>query len=102
MFNDDGVFEAPLVPDDHMLPHPLAGSEAIRAGIGAYHRNSAHQGTVHVERSPLRHSPHSRSNVFIAEIDTVLDDVDRQSRTMSLVQIFRPREGQIALVRATS
>jgi ketosteroid isomerase-like protein len=36
--------------------------------------------------------------VFIAEIDTVFD-VAGQTVTMSLVQIFRLRDGKIALLR---
>lgn len=30
MFTEDGVYEAPLVPDDHRLPRRLAGRDAIR------------------------------------------------------------------------
>ena len=32
MFTEDGVHEAPLIPDGHRLPRRLAGRDAIRAG----------------------------------------------------------------------
>jgi hypothetical protein len=38
MFTEDGVYEAPLVPDGHRLPRRLAGRDAIRAGMGAFHQ----------------------------------------------------------------
>jgi hypothetical protein len=41
MFTEDGVYEAPLVPDGHRLPRHLAGRSAIRGGISAFHRETA-------------------------------------------------------------
>ena len=38
-------------------------------------------------------------DVFIAEIDVVFDEADGQTMTMSLVYIFRLRDGQIAMLR---
>ncbi|WP_420116995.1 hypothetical protein, partial [Micromonospora sp.] len=38
-------------------------------------------------------------DVFIAEIDVAFDGTDGQRTTMSLVQIFRLRTGQIAMLR---
>jgi DNA replication protein DnaC len=38
-------------------------------------------------------------DVFIAEIDVAFDDVDGRQTKMSLVQIFRLRDGQIAMLR---
>jgi hypothetical protein len=32
MFTEDGVYEAPLVPDAHRLPRRLAGRDAVRDG----------------------------------------------------------------------
>ncbi|MFY1685426.1 hypothetical protein ACN265_28295 [Micromonospora sp. WMMD730] len=37
--------------------------------------------------------------MFIAEIDVAFDGTDGQRTTMSLVQIFRLRTGQIAMLR---
>jgi ketosteroid isomerase-like protein len=37
--------------------------------------------------------------VFIAEIDVAFDESDGRRTTMSLVQIFRLRDGQIAELR---
>ena len=98
LFTEDGVYEAPLVPAGHRLPRLLVGREAIRAGVGAYHREPAYQGTVNVERS--RYTLHDTldPDVFVVEIDTVIDD-GTGSATVSLVQIFRVRDGRIALLR---
>jgi hypothetical protein len=38
MFTEDGVYEAPLIPEGHRLPRRLAGRDAIRAGMSAFHR----------------------------------------------------------------
>ncbi len=38
-------------------------------------------------------------DVFIAEIDTVFEGPQGHGRTLPLVQIFRLREGQIAMLR---
>ena len=46
MFTEDGVYEAPLVPDGHRLSRRLAGRDAIRAGLSAFHRELTSQGTV--------------------------------------------------------
>src|SRR3954447_5746766 len=46
MFTEDGVFEAPLVPNGHLLPRRLVGRNAIRTGISAYLRYPAYEGTV--------------------------------------------------------
>ena len=99
MFTEDGVFEAPLVPDGHPLPRRLAGRAAIRAGIGAYQRLDAFHGTVNFERSRYVLHDTADPDVFVAEIDTVFDVAGGDQRTMSLVQIFRLRDGQIALLR---
>jgi len=94
LFTEDGVFEAPLLPAGHRLPGRLAGREELRRGFAAFHQDAAYQGTVDVERSGyVLHETHD-PDVFIAEIDTVVDGA-----TMSLVQIFRVREGRIALLR---
>jgi ketosteroid isomerase-like protein len=99
MFTEDGVFEAPLVPDGHPLPRRMVGRDAIRAGTSAYQRDPAYQGTVDVEQSAYVLHDTADPNVFIAEIDTVFDEADGQRTTMSLVKIFRVRDGQIASLR---
>lgn len=98
MFTEDGVLEAPLVPDGHPLRH-LVGRDAIRAGVGAYHRQSADPGTVDLERSAYILHDTADPDVFIVEIDVSLRQADGRPRTMSLVQIFRLRDGRIAMLR---
>jgi len=99
MFTEDGVFEAPLVPDGHPLPRRLAGRAAIRAGIGAFQQLDAGQGTVNLEQSRYVLHDTADPDVFIAEIDTVFDLPAGRRGTMSLVQIFRVRDGLIASLR---
>lgn len=99
MFTEDGVYEAPLVPDGHPLPRRLAGRSAIRDGISAFHREPASQGTVNAELSRLVLHDTADADVFIAELDAVLDHPGGQRETVSLVQIFRIRDGQIAMLR---
>ncbi|GLY98040.1 nuclear transport factor 2 family protein [Actinoplanes sp. NBRC 103695] len=90
LFTDDGIYEAPLIP------HRLAGREAIRSGISAYHRGSPDP--VDFENSRLVLHRSADPDTFIAEIDTVLVPPSGP-RTMSLVWIFRVRDGQIAHLR---
>lgn len=99
MFTEDGILEAPLVPDGHALPRRLAGRDAIRTGIEAYHREPAFEGTVNFQESACVLHDTADPDVFIAEIDTVLDGPAGRRVTMSLVQIFRIRDGQIAMLR---
>ena len=98
MFTEDGVYEAPLVPDGHRLPRRLAGRSAIRDGISAFHELAA-QGTVNAELSRLVLHDTADADVFMAELDAVLDHPGGQRETVSLVQIFRIRDGQIAMLR---
>jgi ketosteroid isomerase-like protein len=99
LFTEDGVFEAPLLPADHPLPRRLAGRAEIRRGIGAYHRYPAFQGTVDLARSGYVLHDALEPGVFIAEIDTVLLSATGEPGSMSLVQIFRVRDGLIARLR---
>jgi ketosteroid isomerase-like protein len=99
MFTEDGVFEAPLLPQGHPLPRRMAGREAIRTGTGAYQRVPAYQGTVNLEQSGYVLHETADPNVFIAEIDTAFDEANGQRTTMSLVKIFRVRDGQIVSLR---
>ncbi len=95
LFTEDGVYEAPLVPPDHALPRRLVGRAAIRDGVGAFH----FQGTPNIERSGYVLHETADPDVFIAEIDAVFDGADGRSTTMSLVQLFRVRDGLIARLR---
>ncbi|BCJ40672.1 hypothetical protein GCM10010168_73400 [Actinoplanes ianthinogenes] len=92
LFTEDGIFEAPLVSPGGPLPSRLAGREAIRAGIGAFQQDAP--GPVDPARSGYVLHETADPGVFIAEIDAVSGGVE-----MSLVQIFRIRDGQIAHLR---
>ena len=98
LFTDDGVYEVPLLPPDHHLPRRLVGRRAIREGIGAFHREPAFEGTVDTEQSRFVLHETADPDVFIAEIDTVIVGTGGPV-AISLVQIFRVREGRIALMR---
>jgi ketosteroid isomerase-like protein len=98
MFTEDGVLDAPLAPDGHPL-RGLVGHAAIRSGTGAYHRQLTQQGTVNIERTAYVLHDTADPDIFIAEIDVALDEADGRQTTMSLVQIFRLRDGRIAMLR---
>lgn len=102
-FTEDGIFEAPLMPDGAAFPKRLVGREEIRSAMAAYYDQP-----VKADRSPnfeksgyVLHTT-SSPDVFIAEIDTVFDgdgDGDGEDMAVSLVQIFRIRDGKIARLR---
>jgi hypothetical protein len=88
-----------LMPPDGAYPARLVGREAIRAGLEAYYARPVRDGrSVNPERSGYVLHTTADPDVFIAEIDTVLDGPD-DSTTVSLVQIFRVRDGKLAQVR---
>ncbi|MFJ9615309.1 nuclear transport factor 2 family protein [Streptomyces noursei] len=99
-FTADGVFEAPLLPAGAAFPRRLVGREEIRSAMAAYYEQQ-----VKDDRSPnlekSRYVLHSTSDpdVFIAEIDTVFDGDGGDDVAVSLVQIFRIRDGKIARLR---
>lgn len=95
LFTADGVYEAPLLPPGFPLPSRMHGRAEIREGVGAYHRALAFQGEVDVARSGFVLHDTADPDVFIVEIDTAL----KGRPTMSLVQIFRVRDGLIASLR---
>lgn len=99
MFTEDGVYDAPLAPEGHLLHRRLVGRDAIRAGISAYHQQPAYQAAVNPARSALVLHDTADPDVFIAEIDAAFDEAGGRRTTMSLVQIFRLRDGQIAMLR---
>ena len=98
MFTEDGVYDAPLVPDGHPL-HRLVGRDAIRTGVRAYHQQPTDLGTMNVERSASVLHDTADPDVFMAEIDVAFDQADGRQTTMSLVWIFRLRDGEIAMLR---
>ena len=98
MFTEDGVYDAPMVPDDHPLRH-LVGRDAIRTGTSVYHQRPTYQGTPNLERSAYVLHDTTDPDVFMAEIDVAFDEADGRRTTMSLLQIFRLRDGQIARLR---
>jgi ketosteroid isomerase-like protein len=98
MFTEDGVYDSPMVSDDHPLRR-LVGRDAIRTGTSVYHQQPTYQGTMNVERSTYVLHDTTDPDVFMAEIDVAFDEADGRRRTMSLLQIFRLRDGQIAKLR---
>jgi uncharacterized protein len=99
MFTQDGVLDAPLVPDGHPLHRRLVGRDAIRTGTSVYHQQPTYEGNVNLERSVYVLHDTQDPDVFIAEIDVAFDEADGRQTTKSLVQIFRLRDGQIAMLR---
>jgi ketosteroid isomerase-like protein len=98
MFTEDGVLNAPLTAEGHPL-HRLVGRDAIRAGTALYHQRPADPGTINLERSAYVLHDTADPDVFVAEIDVALDQPGGRQTTMSLVQIFRLRDGRIAVLR---
>jgi ketosteroid isomerase-like protein len=99
MFTEDGVYDAPLAPAGHPLHRRLVGRDAIRAGIRRYHQQPTYQAAINLERTA--HVLHDTldPDVFLAEIDVAFDEPGGRRTTMSLLQLFRLRDGQIALLR---
>jgi ketosteroid isomerase-like protein len=98
LFTEDGVYDAPLVPDDHPL-HRLVGRDAIRAGTRLYHQQPTYQATMNLERTRYLLHDTQDPDIFMAEIDVAFDEADGRRTRMSLLQIFRVRDGQIELFR---
>ncbi|MER7846482.1 nuclear transport factor 2 family protein [Kitasatospora sp. NPDC096077] len=96
LFTPDGVFEAPLVPEGGDFPRRTVGREQIRAAMAAYYARQTGGGRVpNLEKSGYVLHTTADPDVFIAEIDTFFDP----DETVSLVQIFRVRDGRIAHLR---
>lgn len=106
-FTADGVFEAPLMPAGAAFPRRLVGRDEIRSAMAAYYGRPAKGGrSPNFEKSGYVLHTTSDPDVFIAEIDTVFDgdgdadgDGDGEDVAVSLVQIFRIRDGKIARLR---
>ncbi|RKT16404.1 SnoaL-like protein [Streptomyces sp. 1114.5] len=103
-FTEDGVFEAPLMPADATFPRRLVGREEIRAAMAAYYERQAKGDGRRPNIAKSGYVLHTTADpeVFIAEIDTVFDgdgDSGGEDVVVSLVQIFRVRDGKIARLR---
>ncbi|HET6856067.1 MAG TPA: nuclear transport factor 2 family protein [Streptomyces sp.] len=98
-FTPDGVLEAPLVPAGAAFPRRLVGREEIRDAMTEYYaRQAKDDRPPNAEKSGYVLHTTSSPEVFIAEIDAVFDG-DGEDVTVSLVQIFRIRDGKIARLR---
>jgi ketosteroid isomerase-like protein len=91
LFAEDGVYEAPLMPGGLRL----AGRAAVRDGIGAVQQDPRSAETVDFARSGSVLHDTADPDVFVVEIDTVF----ASGRSMSLVWIFRVRDGLIVRLR---
>jgi uncharacterized protein len=98
LFDVHGVYESPLVDDGHPLRR-LVGRDAIRAGTSVYYQRPVYQGAMNLERSAYVLHDTADPDVFVAEIDVAFDEADGRRTTTSLVQIFRLRDGLIAMLR---
>jgi len=100
LFTADGVLESPLMPADGPYPRRLAGRAGIRDGLAAFYaRTAGTTQTVNTGASRYVLDTTADPDVFIAEIDSAMDGPDGVTTAVSLVQIFRLRDGQIALLR---
>jgi ketosteroid isomerase-like protein len=96
LFTEDGVYEAPLARDGDVFPRRLTGPDEIRAGIAAaYARMPPVTDPVDPTRTSFTLHSTADPDVVIAEIDTT----SVSGATMSLVQIFRVRDGRISHLR---
>ncbi|MGA5822862.1 nuclear transport factor 2 family protein [Kitasatospora sp. NPDC094028] len=100
-FTEDGVFEVPLLPADAVLPRRMVGREAIRTAMAAYYEQLPKDGRApNFAKSAFVLHTTADPEVFIAEIDTVFDgEGGGEDEVVSLVQIFRTRDGRIARLR---
>ena len=99
LFAPDGVIEAPLVPAGSTYPRRMQGREEIRTGLRAIHERSATViRKVNVEASRYVLHTTADPDVFIVEIDTAVE-IDGEPTTMSLVQIYRLRDGEVVEMR---
>ncbi|MEV4535011.1 nuclear transport factor 2 family protein [Asanoa sp. NPDC049518] len=97
LFTEDGVYEAPLAGPGDPFPRRLVGRAAIRAGMAAAYARmpAAEDDPVDPIRTSFTLHTTADPDVFVAEIDTTL----MSDTTMSLVQIFRVRDGLISHLR---
>ncbi|MFI6585195.1 nuclear transport factor 2 family protein [Embleya sp. NPDC050493] len=101
-FTEDGVLEAPLVPAGAAFPGRLVGRAAIRTAMTAYYERlpETDDRAPNLDKTACVLHATADPDVFIAEIDTVFDgDGGGEDTTVSLVQIFRIRDGKIVRLR---
>ncbi|GIH74424.1 nuclear transport factor 2 family protein [Planobispora longispora] len=100
MFTPDGVLESPLVPAGHVFPRRMEGREEIRKGLAAYYERppTRTDRVLNVDRSRYVLHTTADPDVFIVEIDAAFDE-PAGAATVSLLKIFRMRDGKIALLR---
>lgn len=99
MYAEDGAYEAPLVPAGGAFPRRVEGRETIREFFRGLHGRLARlDRTVDVERS--RYVVHTTGDpdTFLVEVDTAFKEAG-ETVLVSLVYIFRLRDGKIALLR---
>ena len=96
LYAHDGVYEAPLAPENGTVPRRLEGRDALRAGFTKMHRLAQSD-----PRKPDMPNSHlvlhttSDPDVFIAELDAAFEN----AATMPLLQIYRLHDGEIVLMR---
>lgn len=92
LFTDDGVYEAPVEG------LRLEGRDAIETGVRAIQARPGPEGTLNAGATGYVLHDTADPDVFIAEIDAVLDGPDGPT-TVSLVQIFRISGDKIRSLR---
>ena len=95
LFAEDGVYEAPFAREGDVFPPRWSGRTAIRDGLAAAYQRMPPIEPVDTERTRFTLHLTADPDVFVAEIDTVFVS----GATMSLVQIFRLRDGLIHQLR---
>ncbi|GGS91050.1 hypothetical protein GCM10010156_56720 [Planobispora rosea] len=100
MFTSDGVLESPLLPAGRAFPRRMEGREEIRKGLAAYYERppARTDRVLNVDRSRYLVHTTADPDVFVVEIDTAFD-TPGGATVMSLLKIFRMRDGKIALLR---
>jgi ketosteroid isomerase-like protein len=102
MFAVDGLIEAPLVSADQAFPRRVEGREEIRRALAEYYARDAYRqgelGDLNKEKS--RYAVHATADpdVFVVETDTAFDRSEGVE-FVSMVKIFRMRDGEIVLLR---
>jgi hypothetical protein len=104
MFAVDGVCETPLVPAGRAFPRRIEGREEIRRALADYYQRGAYKqaglADLKVNEEKSRSVVHITADpdVFVVETDTAFDRPDG-IEIVSLVKIFRMRDGEIVLLR---
>jgi ketosteroid isomerase-like protein len=99
LFTEDATFEAPFAPEGGVFPRRVEGRDGLRTFFKELHERTAKLDQK-VDPNASRYVLHTTADpeVFIAEIDAAVE-IDGSATTMSLVQIFRLRDGRIAMMR---